>query len=216
MHRPIRTVAGALCAAALVVAGCGGDDDVDAAADAAADQADESPVDTDAGDSDDDGEVAEDSGDERESPYEIDDVAPVDQGMATLTLDGVTYQFLDIDPDDDRDNQCSQPGQGEPQIDATLSMVDDAGEVVYEAGSDTFANVLFVDLPFDPLFTPELSFNLDDARWSTANGPDEVGAGFIEWGLSTDRNHAEGMVVMVNETDGSTADARFSITCPAA
>ena len=199
------------CTAALTVAACGGDDDDVGAGDdpAADDTTDTSPVDADDSDSD-------DESDDRESPYEIDDVAPVDQGTATLTLDGVTYRFLDIDPDDDRDNQCSQPGQGEPQLDATLSMVDDAGNVVYEAGSDTFANVLFVDLPFNSLFTPELSFNLDDARWSTRNGPDEGGAGFVEWGLSTDQNHAEGTVVMVNETDGAMADAAFSITCPAA
>lgn len=212
-------------AVALTFAACGGDSDDDASDDPDAPvEADDSALDAgsddDSGDdgSDDDSGEGDDedtgSSGDGESPYEVDAVDPVDQGVATLTIDGTTYEFLDVgDPDDERDGYCRQ-GEFADQLEAILDNVDESGEPIPEQGDDTFFNTLFVDLPYNSTFTPSLEFQIDGGAWTTSTPdlPTEVA-----WGFSPDGFHAEGMATLYDRDDGTiVTEATFTLTCPEA
>lgn len=208
----IKTWTGGI-AVALALAACGGDSDDGASDDPgtpveADDSALASGTDDDAADDADTG-----SSDDGESPYEVDAVDPVDQGVATLTIDGTTYEFLDVgDPADERDGYCRQ-GEFADQLEAILDNVDEAGEPIPEQGDDTFFNTLFVDLPYNSTFTPTLEFQIDGGAWITKL-PER--ASEIEWGFSPDGLHAEGTATFADRDDDSViTEGTFTLTCPA-
>lgn len=191
-------------ALALVLGACGSDDDDDASSDTG-----EAPV-----ESDESVESDETSSDERESPYEVDAVDPVDQGVATLTIDGTTYEFVDLgDPEDERDGTCGK-GEVADQLEVTVKHVDEAGEPVPRSGAEGFFNTLFVDLPYNQTFSPDLEFQVDDTVLMTS-APDRPTV--MEWGFSPDGLHAEGTVTLYDRDDDTAeVEGTFSITCPAA
>ncbi|WP_436795257.1 hypothetical protein [Actinospongicola halichondriae] len=209
-NRSRARIAAAGVALVLAASACGSSDDD--AAPAGGDQATEtggSDVGDGAESSDPEGNPESDS---TESPYEVDAVAPVDQGVATLTIDGSTYEFLDVgDPDDERDGYCRH-GEFADQLEAIMKNVDAAGDPVPEVGAEGFFNTLFVTLPFNATFTPELEFQIDGGAWTTKL-PER--ASEVEWGFSPDGNHAEGTATFVDRDDDSVIiEGTFTVTCP--
>ncbi|MDE0804688.1 MAG: hypothetical protein OSA99_15370 [Acidimicrobiales bacterium] len=202
----------------LAFGACGGDSNDDAAGESDAPvESDDAALDSKSdasGDSDD--AEADDSGssDDVESPYEVDAVDPVDQGVATLTIDGTTYEFLDVgDPDDERDGFCRKAPIAD-ELEAILDNVDDAGEPIPEQGAEDFFNTLFVDLPYSSTFSPSLEFQIDGGAWTTSTPdlPTEVA-----WGFSPDGFHAEGTATLYDRDDDTiVTEATFTLTCPEA
>lgn len=198
--------------AALLLAGsaCGGDDDAASSDDSPSAPTDEASIDDETAASDDTDD--DDGADPTESPYEVDAVDPVDQGVATLTLDGTTYEFLDVgDPDDERDGYCRQ-AEFADQLEAILENVDAAGEPIPEVGAEGFFNTFFLTLPYNGTFTPDLEFQIDGGAWITKL-PER--ASEVEWGFSPDGFHAEGTATFADRDDDSvTVEGTFTVTCP--
>ncbi len=211
-NRNQRTRIGIGCIVVILAVGaCGGDDDDVESSDAdGAAAADDSSADTDA----DTGEDGDESGDpsESESPYEVDAVDPVDQGVGTVTIDGTTYELLDVgDPDDERDGVCRK-GPVADQLEVVMNHVDATGAPVPEKGAEGFFNTFFADLPYNSTFSPNVEFQVDNTRLSSSapDLPTEVA-----WGFSPDGLHAEGTATLYDRDDDDRAvEATFSVTCP--
>jgi len=210
-----RTRIGIGCIAVILAVGaCGGDDDDVESSDAdGAAAAVDSSADTGA-DAGEDGDGGDESGDpsaERESPYEVDAVEPVDQGVGTVTIDGTTYELLDVgDPDDEGDGVCRK-GPVADQLEVVMNNVDATGAPVPEKGAEGFFNTFFADLPYNSTFSPSVEFKVDNTRLSSSapDLPTEVA-----WGFSPDGLHAEGTATLYDRDDDRAVEATFSVTCP--